>query len=97
MSADNWGTCPKCLDKEEREHNEVIESLPNKYGKIPAHKYEELLLKSKEPIAGNRTLREDYEIYTDDCGMFSVTYHCQCSVCGFKFSFSHEENAMESE
>jgi hypothetical protein len=54
---------------------------------------EEYLESIKHPIPKPdlSTLREDYEIGTDDKSRFYVIYHCHCKICGFDYSFRHEE------
>jgi hypothetical protein len=38
-----------------------------------------------------RTLREDYELGTEEDGEFYVTYRCSCNVCGYAAKFEHKE------
>lgn len=88
MSADNWGICPKCI----RVKNKRIEEA---YGKVPKIEYERMLEEIKKPDV--RTLREDYEIYTDEDGFFSVSYYCQCSDCGFCHRFKYSEQLTKED
>ncbi len=37
------------------------------------------------------TLREDYEMWTDETGLFQVFYECSCKECGLEFKFEHKE------
>lgn len=91
MSADNWRECPKCLKdaiaRKEALANKVIES----YGKISAEEYLSLVAEQQEPIVPDVTLREDWDIFTDETGIFLVSYRCSCSKCGFSYRFKHEE------
>lgn len=81
MSADNWGTCPKC----ESERNKT-KSL---YGKIPEDEYLKLIEKQK--VDNRQSLREDYELFTDKTGKFVVSYKCLCTKCEFEFNFKYTE------
>jgi hypothetical protein len=86
MSADAWRVCPQCKDK-------LYKKLKSSYGKIPEEEYV-LLLKQKEDLqdeSNTATLREDYEIYTDEEGLFSVSYGCSCDKCGFKFEYNYSK------
>ena len=88
MSADNWGTCPKC-NKKYKSEKEKIEEL---YGKVPVEEYHKMLSKVKVELeVEESTLREDFEVWTDKDGVFHVSYHCECEVCGLDFSYKHEE------
>ena len=78
MSADNWGICPKCKQKQE--------SL---YGKVSEEEYLKTLNKKNE-----YTLREDYEIYTDENGKFHIDYACSCSKCKFTFEYAFSKNIL---
>lgn len=97
MSADNWGICPKCKAKKARQHDALIDKAAKAYGKVPRDEYEAMVkkadsLKPADDIDETlRTLREDYEVYTDADGWFSVTYEAGCKVCGFKHEFKHTE------
>ena len=84
MSADNWGICPKCI----KAKNKRIEEA---YGKVSRKEYERMLSEINKNDIGLRTLREDYEIYTDGDGIFSIRYSCRCSDCGFYHTFKHAE------
>ena len=79
MSADNWGTCPKC------QKPEVESSL---YGKVSEEEYlkkRDIPKEYKQP-----RLREDYEIFINEDGVFVVEYRCFCDHCQFRHEFSHE-------
>jgi hypothetical protein len=95
MSADNWGTCPKCKADEEARKQRAKEKLDESYGKIPAAEY----LRKAEQLGVvpeyNPTLREDYQIYIDDAGVFSVEYRARCEVCGFEFVHDFEKNTLK--
>lgn len=91
MSADNWGICPKCKKANEEADKKRILALGEKYGKVPADEYIRLAKEANKPTHLENTLREDYEIYTNEDGDFYVSYSCFCSVCGYKYNFKHEE------
>jgi hypothetical protein len=91
MSADNWTTCPRCKAKAEADDKGKIDAAAKAYGKVSAEEYEKLVADARSPAQFDTdTLREDYEIGVHN-GEFSVSYGCSCNVCGFKFSFKHEE------
>lgn len=88
MSADNWGVCPKCLQKKHK----TMEDLKSSYGKVSSEEYHRLLkeVNEAEGDLDDATLREDYEIAMLETGVFSIGYSCSCE-CGFKFNFKHNE------
>jgi hypothetical protein len=86
MSADNWGICPKC----KKLSKERAKSL---YGKASEDEYLVYFLSEKSK-GTKETLREDYEIYTDDDGEFSVGYDCSCDECGFSYHFQYKASVL---
>lgn len=92
MSADNWTTCPRC----KRKHDEKLAAdrakLDKSYGKVPAANYMADLkaMELRERAEMPNTLREDYELGTNEDGTFSVNYRCSCSTCDFRYSFKNE-------
>lgn len=91
MSADNWGLCPKCTKEVLQKEGERIKELHESYGKVDEATYKKMLTESKEPIKQEETLREDYEMWIDDGGLFYISYSAMCTKCGFKHSFNHRE------
>lgn len=91
MSADNWGICPKCKEKNDKANAKRISDAESKYGKISSDKYRALIKEAERPIILKETLREDYEMHTDHDGLFYVNYGCRCDVCGFQHKFDHKE------
>lgn len=93
MSADNWTICPACkltaIKAQERAHKKAEEA----YGKAPAAEYLALLeiADKKEDI--EPSLREDWEIGTDEDGTFVASYRAICK-CGFKFDFKETRDAL---
>ena len=83
MSADNWSICPKCKD-------EMGKKLEDSYGKISQDEYQQLLNKTAK-YSNDRTLREDYSIFTDENGLFQIIYLCRCDRCGFKYTYKYTE------
>lgn len=94
MSADNWGTCPKCKVKNDKANAERISEAEGKYGKIPSDEYRALIKEAEKPIEFEETLREDYEMHTDNAGLFYVSYSCRCDECGFQHKFHHDEQLV---
>ena len=98
MSADNWRVCPRCKRKKIVEVEVSDAKLTKSYGKGSAEEYLAKVQKNTELRASvaklEETLREDYELSTDEDGEFFVSYGCRCSVCDFQFSFKHEESVL---
>jgi len=90
MSADNWAICPKCKIKNDQINEKRLLDVEKKYGIISSEEYIALVKEVSEPIEIEETLREDYYIGIED-GIFEVEYSCNCSVCGFKYSFENEK------
>jgi len=87
MSANNWGICPKC--------QQLTENEKSSYGKVPEEEYIKLISERKN-VSHKYTLREDYEIWTDDKGLFYISYSCECSKCGFFHNFKHQQQLLNS-
>lgn len=91
MSADNWQRCPKCLEK----FNKQLEELKESYGKIPQEQYDGKLKKMlNEKSELEPRLREDYEIYMEDC-ILTVKYRAVCQDCRFTYKFETTKNILE--
>ena len=90
MSADNWATCPKCLQKEKDKRAKLEKKLAESYGKIDVEKWEDLQKKAREPIPETSTFREDYELGMSPDGEFCISYGGSCT-CGFRHDFNHNE------
>jgi hypothetical protein len=86
MSADNWGICPKCKLDEIKRIEDLKLKAGEAYGKIPPEEYLELLDEASKTRSYDNTLREDYEVGTDEDGEFSVSYSSFCT-CGFKYKY----------
>ncbi len=94
MSADNWTVCPKCTKTEKDLADQYRQKVANNYGKISESEY--LKLKSQEYLKPDaETLREDYEVYMDEKGEFTIYYSCSCDKCGFRFEHNHQEQVLE--
>jgi len=80
------------LKKAEASKKRETESVVSQYGKIPEEEYKRLLGKLGNDVEEmDSNLREDYEIWTNEAGLFRISYGCRCDVCGFAFEFEHEE------
>lgn len=89
MSADAWRVCPKCLNKAQKKKE-------SSYGKVSEEEYLRVLLELDNlENHETETLREDYEIFTDEDGLFYVSYSCSCSVCHFHFEYKHKKDLMD--
>jgi hypothetical protein len=95
MSADNYRTCPKCIRIADEKKQKAVQKANESYGKIPLEEWMQLQKKAEAPIILNDTLREDYYIGVDEEGQFEIQYSCYCSVCGFKFTYKHDQYAMD--
>jgi len=88
MSADAWRTCPNCLKKAENK-KEVS------YGKVSEEEYLRVVLELEDLKDQEvQTLREDYEMFTDEDGQFYASYSCSCSMCHFSFVYKYEKDLM---
>jgi hypothetical protein len=94
MSADNWAICPKCKRDADADKARKFADARAKYGKIQQDEYLKLLGESEAPTEYGETLREDWELGTDEDGLFSVRYDSHCSACGFKFSFNKKIDVL---
>lgn len=105
MSADNWRECPRCWVRHtEAVHDKASEAAAKAsraYGVAAPEEYLELkaeadrLAKEMENPEIDRTLREDYEIYSGDEGGDGLTvdmsYRCSCRECGLARSIKYSE------
>lgn len=81
MSADAWRACPKCSKDNQAKADAA-------YGKVSKLEYQKLL---NAALDQRETLREDYEICTDENGLFTVGYGCYCDVCKLSFTYKKTE------
>ena len=101
MSADNWGICPKCAKKLDRDFGELEKQIEQSYGKVPQNENLSLVEKldamqtETEDLIG-RKLREDYEAWMDCDGIFHVSYGCACYECDFYFEYAYTEKVNVS-
>lgn len=92
MGADNWRTCPRCEAIAHEKRNEMQQRVLDGYGTMPRAEYLELYSRLQEPQKPlEENLREDYEVYIDDAGVFHCYYLAHCTECGFEFKFRHEQ------
>jgi hypothetical protein len=92
MSADNWGICPRCKAKEDKRQDALAKRVIEAYGTLPQSEYMQLLREAEAPQPDmKRTLREDYELGTDEDGEFSVTYRCGCTTCNYSFKYEYSQ------
>ncbi len=84
MSADNWGLCPNC-NKLARQTRIAA------YGKVSEDEYLALVEASESE---EHTLREDYEVWTDEDGVFTVDYRCGCAICKFHFEYKYTQELI---
>lgn len=92
MSADNWVTCPQCKAIAEKTGEAALLEAGAAYGKVPPEKYLAMIsAANQKPGPLETTLREDYEVYTTEEGLFRVSYRSSCEECGYSFNYEHEE------
>lgn len=91
MSADNWTICPKCNQKQQKEHEKLEDKVRANYGLVPIREWLELKSKLDNPMKPDFTLAEDYSIGIDSSGVFAVDYQAKCTVCGFSFHYEYSE------
>ena len=90
MSADRWAVCPKCKEKVEQAHANLLSRVETDYGKVAANEYIELIEQSRQSDEEERTLREDWEIGIWD-GELIISYRASCEECGFTYEFEHKK------
>lgn len=80
MSADNWGTCPVCKDKDDRKARAALAAAKAAYGNVPADQWQAQMAKAQKAVDAlpNETLREDYESFIDDAGVLHIKYRAEC-------------------
>ena len=93
MSADRWGICPKCKFRAEQAQAQKILAAGESYGKVDPQDYLDAINEASKPIELSNTLREDYEISTDEDGHFEVSYRSSCRQCDHSFTYTHSERA----
>ena len=93
MSADNWAVCPRCRVRRQARLSEQKVKLDAAYGAVALAEFDQMRsqYQAAEAAEVDATLREDYEIWTEEDGMFTVIYSCGCRECGFGFKFRHDE------
>lgn len=91
MSANNWTICPKCKKRIEIAMQEKINNTKAVYGQFSPEEYEAAILKAREPISIDKTLREDCSFYIDNNCFFNIFYSAHCDKCDFEYEFNHSE------
>ena len=94
VSADNWTDCPRCTAKHLAEREAFEKKVEASYGVLPVDKFDAMRRELETTRAPDPSLREDYEIGISQ-GKFSASYSGRCDMCGFKFSFTHEQKIEE--
>jgi hypothetical protein len=94
MSADNYGICPKCLLNATAEHANAELKMKQGYGKVEFSAFLKLKEEAEKPVDKEacKTLREDWELGTDEHGNFDVNYQCSCSKCETDFKYTYATN-----
>ncbi len=87
MSANNWTTCRRCEAKAIKTRDKLEEAAAKAYGKVPPEEYKKLVDESRSVRKIEPSLREDWEIYSEDWKLV-IHYGCSCEVCGYEFSYN---------
>lgn len=90
MSADNWTTCPKCVEQEKKRYDSEAKELSDSYGKISSDHFIEATKNFPIFEPGGSTFREYYEFYGADTGTLKMTYNGVCQVCGLSLILEKE-------
>ncbi len=97
MSADNWRDCLRCHREAKESWQRAAAAARGAYGNVPMAEYESLKAAADSPPdVEAETLREDYETWIDDAGVFRVTYKASCDKCGFHFEFRTDAPTSEA-
>lgn len=91
MSADRWGTCPKCKKKWDADTKQAKLDCAEAYGKIPSEEYLERLAKVCNPVDLEETLRQDWSITVSNSGEFEIEFSCFCRVCKLQYTYAGKE------
>lgn len=78
-----FNPCPKCEEKREKEHAELIKMATAGYGKMSQSDYDETLARLGRACVKSYSLREkvDYHLIS---GKLTYSYGCFCSVCHYE-------------
>lgn len=95
MSASNWQTCPRCLDRARIESDDQAAEVYAQYGKVSPEEFDNLRagLPAVDVDDGYRTFREDYELWVehkDRQAILRISYTGGCEKCGL--SHRHESH-----
>lgn len=82
--------CPQCVARDLAQQNAAKLSAGEDYGKVSPEEYLRRVNEANTPSKLENTLREDWDIRTDDGGWFEVDYRCSCD-CGFHFEYKYGE------
>jgi hypothetical protein len=93
MSADNWGTCPRCLKRAKEACESARDTAGGAYGKVTPAEYQRLcdVADQKRHKQDNENLREDYELHMSSTGELYISYSGSCEVCKFSVRFEHTQ------
>lgn len=96
VSATNWGNCPRCRREVQESVERARGAAEEVYGKVPLADYEQLRAEAdRDPDLQSETLREDYEVWIGNDGVFHVSYAASCDRCAFSHQFEHTEPTVE--
>jgi hypothetical protein len=84
VSADNWTTCPRCLQQAKEAAKQQREEVSDLYGSVPVEEFDRRRAELK-PVDEDqyRTFREDYDIGAYE-GRVEWEYSGFCTKCSLK-------------
>jgi hypothetical protein len=92
VSADNWTTCPKCVDEVTRAALAEQQRVQSLYGEVDVEEFDRQRAALKPPdLVACETFREDYEFYGAENGTVHVSYSGRCTRCGAGLDFKDEK------
>lgn len=89
MSARNYKSCPRCIDRAAKRKKAAYAKVHAEYGKVSEEKYEQLMEQAQSCMVLTDSLGEHYEMLFD-AGKFHFSYSCHCDECGFSFKHKSE-------
>lgn len=96
MSADNWTTCPRCLQEAQEAAAQRQQEVSDLYGTVPVEEFDRRrgALVPVDPEK-YRTFREDYEIGAID-GCVEWNYRGGCAICSLSTNVKGSERFWDS-
>lgn len=90
MSADAWGLCPKCQERQVEERRRALAAADEAYGTLPSDEWMALNEAATKDADLEETLRQNYEQGIHE-GEYFVAFGAACTECDFSFEFHHTQ------